>query len=424
MMAIDTSPESHALARAWVAEPKDAERHTARAITTRGAAPATPAPTGRRRAHPAPAPIPRPLESSADGRARIAVFAPLDALDVDRNPFRAQMELPVPREQLPEHFVRAMRTWRGWMGLRHWIAFLCSFTDAGRTGVLRWTMREHLDVLGYSAAVRHDREKQREIAAEIECFARVEFALYGEGGKLRVSRPLLHVQERQERRQKDGEPYVLDGMHITVNPALYEGVGSVKGFGRRWFPGCEGLAKVSHVTTPHALPLGLILPMRWRWRWQETHGAESSVRLCGLDVLELAGITVGRDRARAMARLRATLDTLVLIGALGSYQWHGPAWTLDARVELVMPDAARRILAGEDVPPTGPGLSSVPLTGAELRAWRESLNLTGATLATATGVSRKTIVRAEASAKLSAGFRRKLLAFQQSRRAAEAWRAP
>jgi DNA-binding XRE family transcriptional regulator len=155
------------------------------------------------------------------------------------------------------------------------------------------------------------------------------------------------------------------------------------------------LARIDHIRNPHALALGLILPIRWRWALSEE---VDFVILTGAKLLEAAGIEVRNQRpGRAWTTLRQNLDALQRVGGLGRFEWEGTnAWTLNGRCRLYQPQWAReRMIHGIMPPETTPPPSI--LTGGEFATWRKSKGWTQEQAAEVLGVSRWTIHRAEAT---------------------------
>jgi DNA-binding transcriptional regulator YiaG len=188
-------------------------------------------------------------------------------------------------------------------------------------------------------------------------------------------------------------------MELQINPMLYEGVrerGSGK-LGKHWHPAPAELPKIDHVRFPHAIALGLVLPIRWRWVWAER--GQDHLTLEASKLLNLAGIpwTRGRPR-RAWDALDRTLEELQRIGELGRVEWCGekhslatmvrlyPAdWILDRTVRGLTPVERKPIIA--------------PVNGAELVEWRREKGWSQAVLAKEIGVGIATVKRAERAAK-------------------------
>ena len=132
------------------------------------------------------------------------------------------------------------------------------------------------------------------------------------------------------------------------------------------------LARIDHVRHPFAHALGMLLAIRFRWRLEE-HG--DHLAIAGENLLRLAGIPFERARAaRAWARLHRELDVLVKAGQLARHAWNSEedAWSFTGicRIyssEWILDRAARGVLP-EELPPD----KNKPVTGAELKTWREA----------------------------------------------------
>lgn len=304
-----------------------------------------------------------------------------------------QLGLRLSVQDLPERIVHAVREWKHWQGLRHWAALQLLFTDAGRTGRVRWRLEDHLAALGYGDRSRRDLKVRMTVAAEVEALTRMELAIYHPDGTVRLRGPVLAVTQQGEKMQ--GSEWVLEGMELVIHPVLYEGVRKASGeVGRLWAPAPTELARIDHIRNPHALALGLILPIRWRWALSEE---VDFVVLSGAKLLEAAGIEVRNQRpGRAWTTLRQNLDALQRVGGLGRFEWEGAnAWTLNGRCRLYQPQWARERMIHGIVPPEAAPPPSI-LTGGEFAAWRKSKGWTQEQAAEVLGISRWTIHRAEA----------------------------
>ncbi len=306
-----------------------------------------------------------------------------------------QLGLRLSVNELPERIVHAVREWKHWQGLRHWAALQLLFTDAGRTGRVRWRLEDHLAALGYADRSRRDPKVRATVAAEVEALTRMELAVYHPDGTVRLRGPVLALTQRGEKMQ--GSEWTLEGMELVIHPVLYEGVRRASGeVGRLWAPAPMELARIDHIRQPHALALGLILPIRWRWAATDEVG---HVVLTGAKLLEAAGIEDRKDRpGRRWATLKQSLETLVGMGGLDRFEWQegDEPWSLTGRCLLYQPQWAReRMVHGLLPPETAPPPSI--LTGGEFAAWRRSKNWTQEQAAEMLGVSRATIIRTEAS---------------------------
>lgn len=329
-----------------------------------------------------------------------------------------QLGLRLSVQDLPERIVHAVREWKHWQGLRHWAALQLLFTDAGRTGRIRWTLEAHLDALGYGDRSRRDPRVRATVAAEVEALTRMEIAIYHPDGTVRLRGPVLAVTQRGEAMR--GSRWALEGLELVIHPVLYEGVRKSSGeIGRLWAPAPHELARIDHVRHPHALALGLILPIRWRWDLTEE---TDHVLLTGAKLLEAAGIELkAHHPSRAWGALRENLDELERVGGLGRYEWQTPgeAWTLLGRCRLYQPQWARERMVLGIMPielPPPPTL----LTGGEFAAWRKSRGWTQNEAARELKVGLRTIERTESSpeAPLGPAIRKALAQYREALEAA------
>jgi DNA-binding XRE family transcriptional regulator len=307
-----------------------------------------------------------------------------------------QLGLRLSVQDLPERIVHAIREWKHWQGLRHWAALQLLFTDAGRTGRIRWTLDAHLDALGYGKRSRRDAKVRSTVAAEVEALTRMEIAIYHSDGTVRLRGPVLAVTQRGEAMR--GSEWALEGLELVIHPVLYEGVRKASGeIGRLWAPAPMELARIDHVRHPHALALGLIFPIRWRWDLSEDI---DNVLLTGAKLLEAAGIELKvNHNDRAWNTLRENLEELERVGGLGRFEWLDAedAWTLQGRCKLYQPQWARERMVLGIVPIELPPPPDV-LTGGEFAAWRKLRGWTQAEAAQSLNVGLRTIERTESAA--------------------------
>jgi len=305
-----------------------------------------------------------------------------------------QLGLRLSVQDLPERIVHAVREWKHWQGLRHWAALQLLFTDAGRTGRIRWRLEDHLSALGYGDRSRRDPKVRAMVAAEVEALTRMELAIYHPDGTVRLRGPVLAVTQRGEAMQ--GSEWALEGMELVIHPVLYEGVRKASGeIGRLWAPAPTELARIDHIRQPHALALGLILPIRWRWSLSDE---VDHVILTGAKLLEAAGVDVRGRPGKAWTALRQSMDALQRVGGLGRYEWEDARpWTLEGRCRLYQPQWARERMIHGIMPPETVAPPSI-LTGGEFAAWRKAKNWTQEQAAEMLGVSRWTVLRAERAA--------------------------
>ncbi len=312
-----------------------------------------------------------------------------------------QLGLRLSVQDLPERIVHAVREWKHWQGLRHWAALQLLFTDAGRTGRIRWTLDAHLEALGYGDRSRRDPKVRSTVADEVEALTRMEIAIYHPDGTVRLRGPVLAVTQRGEAMR--GSQWALEGLELVIHPVLYEGVRKSSGeIGRLWAPAPMELARIDHVRHPHALALGLILPIRWRWDLTEE---TDHVLLTGAKLLEAAGIELkSHHPSRAWATLRENLDELERVGGLGRYEWQTPgeAWSLLGRCRLFQPQWARERMVLGIMPIELPPPPNI-LTGADFAAWRKSHGWTQSKVSQELKVGLRTIERTESNPDASIG---------------------
>jgi hypothetical protein len=337
-----------------------------------------------------------------DGRAEI--IAP-DA--------RGKMGLRLDVHEIPLQLIEAIRKWRSWHGLRHWAALQRLFTTAGRTGRIRWNLNGHLDALGLSERSRREPRIRQKIAHEVEALTRLEIAVYNTDGSLRLRGPILAVTQRGEALR--GSEWALEGMELVIHPVLYEGVRKSTGeIGTLWTPAPVELAHIDERTHPHALALGLLLPIRWRW--DHSTGQDHLV-LSGKKLLETAGIPRSANHpGRAWQTLDRNLQALQALGGLGRVEWDvGEQHTLEGRCHLHPPTWVRdRLVHG--LFPEEAGRDAEVLTGSDLAEWRRSLRLSQEALAGQLDLCERTIRRAETSPDhpLTPVLRKALARFQRS----------
>jgi DNA-binding XRE family transcriptional regulator len=305
-----------------------------------------------------------------------------------------QLLLPLEDDGIHGATVRALRNLVKWEGLRHWTALLRLLSvEGGRKGWVRWTMAGHLDAVGYSAREHRNPAMLARVARQVELLTTLELALYDRNGRERHRAPLFHVTGKHDR--LEGSAWRLDGMELRINPRLYDGVRdeATGELGSNWFPAPVELARVDHVRHPHALPLGLLLPMRWRWALGE---GEDHLTLAGHNLLELAGIGWREKHpGAAWAKLDRDLAELRRIGLLDRWTWNDGEPSRAGKCRL-WPGVALVDRAARGVLPVERPAVELPATGAELRAWREARAWSQSELARRIEVNQATVSRAEA----------------------------
>jgi hypothetical protein len=290
--------------------------------------------------------------------------------------------------------IETLREWRGWEGVRHWAALQRLFSvEGGRSGSVRWTLDAHLDALGYADRARRDPAIRKRVASEVELLTKLELAVYAPDGSLRARQPLIAVGTKYDALR--GSEWALEGMELRVNEWLYRGVRDPKTgeLGSDWHPAPVELAQIDHARFPHAIVLGLILPIRWRWDL----GKRDHCALSGATLLATAGIPYNHHNTkRAWEALHRNLDELRARDGLGRYEWDGEPWTLTAVCRLYPPQWVRDRVIHRIVPHELP-LPPAVATGRELRKWREERHWTQAQAARALGVGERTLRLAEST---------------------------
>ena len=359
-IAIDASKVHHDLVGGMRDWPKDGRRHRGRELVN--------------------APV-----RSEDVIERVELLAPGGTV---------QLHLPMPElEGMQDHAIEALRRLRGAKGLRHWAALLRLFSvEGGRSGTYRWLLSEHLTAMGYDERQRRDPKVRAEAAREVEALAALELAIYTQGGVLRERRRLLLETGRFERLV--GAEYKLDGIEFQMNQRVFGGVRASTGeIGAKWMPAPVALATIDHARFPYAHALGMLLAIRVRWRLDE-HADHLS--LSGERLLQLAGIHFQKERAeRGWGKLRRSLDVLVKVEQLDRYEWTSDAWSL-AGICRIYPspwllDRAARGVLPEERPPD----RDRPVTGGELKTWREKHSLSQRAAGKRLNVTQQAIAWAE-----------------------------
>lgn len=300
-------------------------------------------------------------------------------------------------QELPERIIHAVREWQGWQGLRHWAGLQLLFTKAGRTGRVRWALESHLDALGYIDRSRRDPKVRATVANEVEALTRMEVAVYNDDGTLRVRGPLLAVIQRGEAQATPDSEWALEGMELVVHPVLYEGVRQEDGsLGKHWAPAPAELASIHHGQFPHAIVLGLILPIRWRW---DAKDEREYLTLTGEKLLDTAGIEpCPHNPSRPWETLERNLAELQRVGGLGRWEWEaGEKHTPAGRCRLYPPQWIRDRLVHGITPIEPPPPVKIPRTGAELLKWRKDKGWTQPYAAKELDVSVRAVQLAEAS---------------------------
>lgn len=321
-----------------------------------------------------------------------------------------QLDLPMDgARSIHDATIHTLRQLQGWKGLRNWAALQRLLSIEGeRMGWVRWTMDDHMIALGYGQRAKDDTAKRDDIAKQIEMLTQIELEVFDKHGNTIDQHPVLLVAKRTKK-IKDSK-YKLDGMVLQLNPLLYQGVrnSKTKKVGNKWLPAPIDIARINHTKHPYAIALGMILPIRWRWRLWE---GKEHVALTGNNLLQLAGIKIQKaNPERAWKALKRDLDKLKEIGGLGKYTWkdkdaqwtadnvcylYPPNWVVDRAIFKIHPDEKKKL------PP--------PVTGVDLKQWREQNGLTQIQAAKKIGVNISSIQRSEkhADKKIGPSIRKK-----------------
>jgi len=307
----------------------------------------------------------------------------------------ARLLLPIDSEGLSEAFVEAIREWRSFIGLRHWIALQSLFSIQGkREGRVLWKLDDHLEALGISQRWREDPDNRASVVREVSLLSKMQLVVYRPDGSVRARHNVLMTKSEID--VKRGGEWLVEGLELEMHPWLYSGVRDQKTgqLGKNWHPAPPELAKIDHNKFPYALVLGLMLPMRWKWVWAQS-GAD---HLCieASKLLDMACIQrTAHDPGRAWDALDRNLAELERIKLLGQIVWEGEHHTLAAKLRLypaewLLDRTVQGLHAIEKAPPP-----TLPSRGGELAAWRKARGWTQAQLARMWEVGERTIRRAE-----------------------------
>jgi len=304
-----------------------------------------------------------------------------------------QLSLEIEDVMLSEDVVKMLRGMVGAEGLRHWAAYLKQLSVEGnRQGHVRWTVDGHHKAMKLSASKSRNPAVRQRTVDLVNMFTNI-FLVADKDKTTRRERPLVTVLEREKTQNKDNE-WELDGMTLQINPLLYTGVRKENGkIGANFWPQSPQLPHIDHKRLPYAIGLGLILPARWR---REAAKGKDHIRITGKKLIDAAGIRYKRNKpGLAWRSLTRTLKELHKRGCLGRIVVEGTPDTPDAMYCLYPPTwQSDRVL--RKLRPIEDWHHEIPLTGAELRTWREKNNWTQAELAKLVGVARSTVARAEA----------------------------
>ena len=353
VMAIDTGWVHHSMLGKWRDLPKDGRRHRGDVATARR------------------------VDAS-----RIELVAP----------GKDRVRLTLARDLLHDDFVEQLRRWWGWEGLRHWAALQRLFSvEGGRRGTVRWTLNDHLDAMGYNERSIFNPAVRARAAETVEAMTRIELAVYNQDGTLRMRRPILLKGGTYERLVDSR--WELDGLELCINELLYEGVRRPSGrLGRDWFPVPTNLARLDHSIHPHALALGLLIPIRLRWRLGDDY---RDLVISGEKLLRMGGIRWDpRRRSLAWEKLASSLEKLRSIRVIDSWEWQNGAPDPNCFCRITAPlYLTEQVDEKKKWPEILPVY--VPMTGEELREWRRAQGRSQEELAAFLGVSDRTVRRGE-----------------------------
>ncbi len=335
------------------------------------------------------------VPTSEDGEWRVEILRPDDG--------RSQLTLPLEGDTVNDAIIRYLQTLKRDEALRVYAAMLQLFSVEGaRTGRLRWTRESIFDAMKIAARTRRAEGGMVDSARDItRLLTRARLVVYQESRArewaVRRARPVFVLVEESERRLGDGE-WIPDGAELMLNPLIAGGHRQANGrIGGSFSWTSTGLATLDHRRVPHAFALGLVLPIRWH---MDARRGRAWPGLSGRNWLKTAGIAWRdhpSDIVAAFATLDRTLSALVEVDLVGEVRGRDP-WELDKVVTALPSPAIADRLRGLLPALPSSKLAEVPLTGAELRAWRKARHWTQGELATRTRVGERTIRGHEARA--------------------------
>jgi len=259
-----------------------------------------------------------------------------------------------------------------------------------------------MDAMGVSDRQRQDPAKRMELAREVEALTRCELLIADERGEQRSRRALVLTLEAHE--ERDGEEWRLEGATLAINPALYSGVRDDSGkLGSHFVPLPAAVVTISDARYPHAHVLAALLGIRGLW---DLKRGKTDLVIQANNLLNRGGFNtqdLRNDPGRVYGRLEKHLDELQRVGAIGAWQWDGPARQLGTMVRIATAQhVVDRVL--HKVHPELPA-AHLPtiLTGSELRAWREGLGWTQSEAAQRLDVTERTLRNWEKTEQLNRG---------------------
>ena len=271
-----------------------------------------------------------------------------------------QLSLLLPDDPVANQVGAALREWRGWRGLRHWVVFQSLITSNNRLGWVRWTVDEHLKAMGYQKHRRKRLNLRRGAAKMVELFTQIEMGVYDDKGRMRERRPLVLKSNTYER--LEGSEWELEGLELKLNPLLYRGVRDPKTgqIGKNWWPTPKELAYIDHDKFGPAISLGIVLPARWRMQLAKSNVVY--VDLKGDSLLRAAGLPYRSENVVATWRsVERNLSELQRRNGLGRWEWQGeprlstvcrlyaPVWAID-RIAHGVPPRELPVLIPKNLP--------------------------------------------------------------------------
>jgi DNA-binding XRE family transcriptional regulator len=280
-------------------------------------------------------------------------------------------------------------------GVRDWITLHAMAAEQGQTGTFRWTWREHREIGGYDRRRQNQsdaelaravmdrlrRLKSAELRAEKRIGNKIAWTRIGDHGLIDI---LAGIDDLTP------EGRLTTVAKLQINRAIYGGasVNAKKKFYTLIDKSALALPTASlHLFTQ--LSFGMTSsrekPLRWRaatlWEYAGVREGIRTKRKRWPDARRTL-----EGRLEEIAKVTGELSWRVegdVDGPDAIYEIKPPAWFIDRVVHKVTPEL-------------GPSTAGIPRTGAELRAWRQSRDLSQSDIAAAIGVPQRTLSRHEA----------------------------